>query len=71
MTDHYVELRYFNDGSHNASNWRLLDAGQAGDFNRPLICRRLGLARQRVYQFRDTTPFACDVLAASMEAQTA
>ena len=67
MTDHFVSLRYSNDGAHNWSNSRELDAGQTGDFIKEMVARRLGMARHRVWEITDTSPFCGDILAASIE----
>jgi hypothetical protein len=61
-----IQVRYSNDGSENYSDWRNLDAGQTGSFLVPLIARRLGMARHRVWEFMDTSDTAQDVLSASI-----
>jgi hypothetical protein len=64
MSDHTISLRYSNDGAHNWSDWRLKEAGPIGAFEMPLIWRRLGMARHRVWEFEDTSAYSSDVLAA-------
>lgn len=61
-----IQLRYSDDGGRNWSNWRNLEAGDTGDFLQPLVARRLGMTRQRIWEFMDTSPAAQDVLAASI-----
>jgi len=63
---HSIDLRYSNDGGENYSNWRELDAGETGSFQQPLIARRLGNCRHRVWEFRDTSAYAADILAVSI-----
>ena len=62
----YIQLRYSNDGGENYSSWRDLPAGATGGFLSRLIARRLGQCRHRIWEFRDTSDVAQDVLAAQM-----
>lgn len=62
----YIQLRYSNDGGENYSNWRNLPANDTGGFLQPLIARRLGMTRHRIWEFMDTSDTAQDVLAASI-----
>ncbi len=62
----FIQLRYSNDGAENWSSWRSLTSGETGGFLAPMIARRLGFARHRVWQFMDTSDTAQDVLAASI-----
>lgn len=64
-----IELRYSNDGGHNFSPWRLMDAGDTGSFLKSLIVRRLGMARHRIWEFRDTSSVSNDLLAVSVQAK--
>ena len=61
-----MDLRYSNDGGNNWSAWRAIDTGQDGDFLQPLTVRRLGMARQRIWELRDTGERAIDLLSASI-----
>lgn len=61
-----IEIRYSNDGGHNWSGWRELAAGDTGDFITPLIARRLGMARHRIWEIRDTSDTPQDIIAASL-----
>jgi len=71
MTDALVQLRYSDDGGENYSNWRDMAAGATGDFIRPLIANRLGQTRHRIWEFRDTSGYAMDILSASIKAESA
>ena len=62
----YFQLRYSNDGGENYSNWRDMPASATGGFLQPLIARRLGMTRHRIWEFMDTSDTAQDVLAASI-----
>lgn len=68
-TDNTIAIRYSNDGANNWSDWRLIDAGQTGDFIHEIVARRLGFARHRVWEFRDTSARPSDVLAVSIMAE--
>lgn len=63
-----IQVRYSNDGANNWSDWRDLPDGGTGGFNFPLVIRRLGMARHRVWEIRDTSDTAQDILAASIQA---
>lgn len=62
-------LRYSKDGNHNHSDRRLLDMGDTGDFNKPLIARRFGLCREISFELSYSGPRRCDVLAMSMQVE--
>jgi hypothetical protein len=62
----YFQLRYASDGAENWSDWRDLESGETGDFLKPIVARRLGMARDRVWEIMDTSDAAQDVLAASI-----
>ncbi len=64
-----VEVRYSSDGSHNFSPWRSMYAGDTGTFIQEMIQRRLGRARHRVWEIRDTSSVANDLLAVSIQAK--
>jgi hypothetical protein len=61
-----IQLRYTNDGGNNYSDWRNLDCGETGDHLKPLIARRLGMTRHRIWETMDTSPVAQDVYGASV-----
>ena len=50
-----IEVRYSDDGGNNWKDWRSLDAGETGDFLRPMVTRRLGLTRMAT---QDGTEFS-------------
>lgn len=66
MTDRIFQLRYSDDGGENKKDWRDLAGGTTGDFLQPLVARRLGRTRHRIWEFMDTSNAAQDVLAASI-----
>jgi hypothetical protein len=61
-----IQLRYASDGAENWTAWRNLDAGETGDFLKPMVARRLGMARHRVWEISDTSDTPHDILAASI-----
>lgn len=61
-----VQVRYSNDGGHNYSDWRNLEGGDTGDFLYPMVARRLGMCRHRIWEIMDTSPVAQDIIAASL-----
>ena len=67
---HFIEIRYSNDGGNNYSNWQSREGGDTGSFLKPLVWRRLGLAKEeRIWEFRDTSNVAAEVLAASIQGE--
>jgi hypothetical protein len=62
-------LRWSNDGGHTWSNIYEVSAGQVGQYTQRVIWRRLGRARDRVYELSvsDVTPWR--VIDAYLEAQ--
>jgi len=70
MTEHLISLRYSNDGGENYSSWRQLDAGATGSFLTEIVARRLGFARDRVWEICDTSAFAGDVLGMSIQMES-
>lgn len=61
-----VQVRYSNDGCNNWSAWRDFPEAATGAFLAPLVVRRLGMARQRIWELRDTGERAIDLLSASL-----
>lgn len=61
---HYIELRYSNDGGNNYSDWQSRETGNTGAFLTELVWRRLGMARERIWELRDTSTVAADVMGA-------
>lgn len=66
---HKVELRTSRDGGRNWSDWREYDLGETGQFDGRATWRRLGRGRTLLFQFRDTSPYRGDVIAASIDAE--
>jgi hypothetical protein len=66
---HYVELRYSNDGGNNYSMWQPRESGDAGAFLTEMVWRRLGFAKHRVWEIRDTSNVAADILGAEIFAE--
>lgn len=67
----YVEVRYSNDGGNNWSDWQARESGATGAFLEPLIWRRLGRAKEeRIWEFRDTSNVASDVMAAMLQVES-
>jgi hypothetical protein len=66
---HIVELRTSRDGGRNWSDWRAYDMGNTGQFDGRATWRRLGFGRTLLFQFRDTSPYRGDVIAASIDAE--
>jgi len=67
MSMNVLQLRYSDDGGENMSPWRDLDAGETGSFVKEIVTRRLGMTRQRVWEIRDSSPVAIDILGAMIE----
>ena len=64
-----IEVRYSDDGGNNWKDWRSLDAGETGDFLQPMVTRRLGITRHRIWEFRDTSDRPMEILAVSIQAE--
>lgn len=62
-------LRYSNDGGHNYTDPRFLDMGDTGDFQKPVIARRLGMTRHRIWEVSYDGDRRCDLLAASVQVE--
>jgi hypothetical protein len=63
-----VCLRWSNDGGHTWSNEHWAGAGIAGDYKRRVIWRRLGKARDRVYEVSMTDPISWRLIDAHLTA---
>jgi hypothetical protein len=61
-----IQLRYSNDGGNNWSDWRNLAEAETGEFIKPMIARRLGTTRHRVWEFRDSSNTKAAVIACSI-----
>lgn len=55
-----VQMRYSNDGGNTWTDWRTASLGSVGEYAMHVFWRRLGRARDRVWQVRctDDTPFS-------------
>ncbi len=45
--DHWLRIRYSDDGGHNLSNWRQESIGKVGEYGTRIVFDRLGQFRQR------------------------
>ncbi len=59
-----VMVRWSDDGGHVWSNERRATIGQVGDFEHRVVLRRLGVARDRVYEIKVTDPVAVRFISA-------
>ena len=66
MAGGVFQVRYSNDGGENYSAWRDFAPPATGRFGQQFVARRLGQCRHRIWEFRDTSDVAQDVLAAQM-----
>lgn len=68
-----VMLRYSNDGGHTWSSESWTSAGQniggIGEFKKRVKWRRLGKARDRVYEVKITDPVKVNIIGAQLEVQ--
>lgn len=64
-----VSLRYSNDGGHTWSDYYDRDAGQAGEYKKRVIWRRLGRARDRVFEISTSDPFPARIIDAFLKAE--
>ncbi len=67
-SDPQLTLRWSNDGGHTWSNERLASMGKQGEYRRMAIWRRLGEARDRVYEVKSTEPVKQVWISAFLEA---
>ncbi|HUD64657.1 MAG TPA: hypothetical protein VMQ17_08770 [Candidatus Sulfotelmatobacter sp.] len=61
-------MRFSNDGAHTFSQEQWVDCGQAGEFTKRAIWRRLGKARDRVYEIAVTDPIPWRIIDAYLKA---
>lgn len=69
--DPIVSLRWSDDGGHTWSNSYDTGAGQAGQYAKRVIWRRLGRTRDRVYELSTSDPFPCRIIDAYLKATPA
>jgi hypothetical protein len=67
-SDPVANLRWSNDGGFTWPGYRQLNIGQIGQYTRRAIARRLGSARDRVYEVIVSDPVNRDVVGASLKA---
>ena len=67
MTDHYCEIRYSKDGSHNHSDWTIHDLGDTGAFQTRVTKLRMGQAYQMAVTVRTSSPRRRNVLAMAVQ----
>jgi hypothetical protein len=65
--DPQVMVRWSDDGGHTWSNDHWVSAGRIGEFKRRVILRRLGRARDRVYEVVVSDPVAWHLVSASLQ----
>jgi hypothetical protein len=56
--DPQVMLRWSDDGGHTWSNEHWVSAGELGDYTKRVVWRRLGRARDRIFELTVTDPVA-------------
>jgi hypothetical protein len=66
--DPQINLRWSDDGGKTFSNEYSRGCGQAGQFKKRVIWRRLGRSRDRVYELSMTDPVAWRILDADLKA---
>lgn len=71
ITDHFVSLRYSDDGGRNWSNWKTKNLGAVGEYGKRVRFRRLGGFRNRVFDIQVSSPGPRDLLRASIQTRAA
>jgi hypothetical protein len=66
MSNITLSVRYSDDGGQNWSSWQDLDGGNTGTFLPEMTATQLGITRQRLWEFRDTSPVASDIIGADI-----
>jgi hypothetical protein len=66
--DPKMMLRWSDDGGKRWSNERQLDCGQARNFKKRVIARRLGQSRDRIYEIATTDPIPWRIVDAYLNA---
>lgn len=65
-SDPQIMMRMSNDGGFSWGNEHWTSIGQIGEYTRRAIYRRLGMARDRVYEVRISDPVPRDVVGATL-----
>jgi hypothetical protein len=71
ITDHFVSLRYSDDGGRNWSNWKTVSLGAVGQYGKRVRFKRLGWFRNRVFEIQVSSPAQRDLLTGSMQMKAA
>lgn len=70
-SDHFVSLRYSDDGGRNWSNWKTKSLGAVGEYGKRVRFRRLGEFRNRVFEIQVSSPAQRDLLQGFIHARAA
>lgn len=70
-TDHFVQLRYSDNGGRNWSAWKTKNLGAIGEYGKRVRFRRMSWLRNRVFDIRVSSPSQRDLLTASLRARAA
>lgn len=70
-TDHFVSMRYSDNGGRNWSNWKTVSLGAVGEYGKRVRYKRLGDFRNRVFEIQVSSPAQRDLLTASMQLKRA
>jgi hypothetical protein len=60
----YLMMRYSDDSGKTWSNWKYLSLGNAGNYKQRVRATRLGVSRNRVWNFRVTDDVNCSLIQA-------
>ncbi len=66
--DPIISIRWSDDGGHTWSNYHDLPCGQAGQYAKRVILRRLGRSRDRVYEISAADPIPYRIIEGYLEA---
>lgn len=69
-SDPQAGLRWSNDGGSTWGNWHYRSMGKLGQYKNRSIWRRLGSARDRVFEVRVSDPVACTIINATLNADS-
>ncbi len=62
-----VDVRFSGDGGNNWTDWRARSLGEAGEFQKRVVMRRMGQGRQWVMEMRVTSNCRRDLLCGAMQ----
>lgn len=68
-SDPVAVLRWSNDGGFTWPGVRMLNIGKIGEYTRRAVARRLGAARDRVYEVRVSDPVNRDIVGATLKGE--